>query len=92
MTKLLTSGILFSTAVNAELVANPVILGILFSISVILAFKPVTLAGSFVSGFFLSTSLIFFCKSGLSVSYVAFKTNLVVSVLSTFSTYHIKSF
>ena len=33
------SGILFSTAVNAELVAKPVILGILFSISVILEFK-----------------------------------------------------
>ena len=39
VTKLLTFCILFSTAVNAELVANPVILGILFSISVILAFK-----------------------------------------------------
>ena len=40
-TKLLTSGILFSTAVNAELVARPVILGIFPSISVILAFKSV---------------------------------------------------
>ena len=40
MTKLLTFDILFST-VNAELVANPVILGILFSISVILALKSV---------------------------------------------------
>ena len=36
VTKLLTFGILFPTAVNAELVANPVILGIIFSISVIL--------------------------------------------------------
>ena len=36
-TKLLTSGILFSTAVNAELVAKPLILGVLFSISVSLA-------------------------------------------------------
>ena len=35
----MTLGILFSTAVNAELVARPVILGILPSISVILAFK-----------------------------------------------------
>ena len=35
-TKLLTSVILFSTIVNAELVARPVILGILPSISVIL--------------------------------------------------------
>ena len=39
--KLLTSGILFSTAVNAESVARPVILGILPSISVVLAFKSV---------------------------------------------------
>ena len=35
VTKLLTFGILFSTAVNAELVANPVILDIVFCISVI---------------------------------------------------------
>ena len=40
-TKLLKSGILFSTAVNAELVARPVILGILLSTSIILAFKSV---------------------------------------------------
>ena len=44
--KLLTSGILFSTVVNAEFVAKPVILGILFFISVILAFKSVFLARS----------------------------------------------
>ena len=37
LTKLLTSGILFSLAINAEVVAKAVILGILFSISVILA-------------------------------------------------------
>ena len=36
LTKLLTSGILFSTAVNAEVVAKPSILGILLSISLIL--------------------------------------------------------
>ena len=36
LTKLLTSGILFSAAVNAELVAEPLRLGILLSISVIL--------------------------------------------------------
>ena len=36
-TKLLTSGILFLTAVNAAVVAKPVILGILLSISVIFA-------------------------------------------------------
>ena len=37
VTKLLTSSILFSTAVSAEFVNKPVILGILLSISVILA-------------------------------------------------------
>ena len=57
-----------STAVNIELVAKPVILGVLPSISVILAFKSVFLARSLVSGIFLSASLIFFSKSDLSVS------------------------
>ena len=37
LTKLLISGILFSTAVNAAFVAKPLTLGILFSISVNLA-------------------------------------------------------
>ena len=41
LTKLLTFGILFSTAVNAELVAKPLILGIVPSISVILELKSV---------------------------------------------------
>ena len=41
LTKLLTSGILFSTAVNVELAAKSVILGILLSISVTLALKSV---------------------------------------------------
>ena len=36
LTKALTFGVLFSTAVNAELVAKPLILGNLFSMSVIL--------------------------------------------------------
>ena len=36
LTKLLIIGKLFSTALNAELVPKPLILGILFSISVIL--------------------------------------------------------
>ena len=39
LTNLLTSGILFSTAVNAKLVANPLMLGILPSTSVILELK-----------------------------------------------------
>ena len=63
MTKLLTFGILFSTAVNAELVANQVILGILFFISVILAFKSVFLARYLELGIFFSASLIFCSKS-----------------------------
>ena len=84
MTKLLTFGILLSTAVNAELVAKPVILGILFSISVILAFKSV--ARSLVSEIFFSVSLNFFSRFDLSVSYLFFKTNPVVSMLSTFVT------
>ena len=37
LTKLLTLAILFSTAVSAEFVTKPVILGILLSISVVLA-------------------------------------------------------
>ena len=40
-TKLLTSGILFSTAVNAVLVAKPLILGVLPFISVALALNSV---------------------------------------------------
>ena len=86
MTRLLTLGILFSIVVNAELVAGPVLLRILPSISVILAFKSVFLPSPLVSGIFLSASLIFFSKSDLSVPYVVFKTNPVVSMLFTFST------
>ena len=37
LTKLLTSGILFPIAVNAAVVAKPLILDVLFSISLILA-------------------------------------------------------
>ena len=86
MTKLLSLGILCSTAVNAELVAKLLILGILFSASVILELKSVVLTKPFVSGIFLSTSLIFFYRSDLSVTYLVLKTNLVVSILSTFVT------
>ena len=39
LTKLPTSGILFSTVVNAAIVAKPGILGILLSMSVILALR-----------------------------------------------------
>ena len=61
-------------------------LGILPSVSVILVFKSVFLASSLVSGTFLSASLTFFCKSDLSVSYLVFKTNPVVSMLFTLAT------
>ena len=37
LTKLLTLGVLFSAAVNVEVVTEPLIFGILFSISLILA-------------------------------------------------------
>ena len=86
MTKSLTFGILFSTAVNAELVANPLMLGTIFSISVILTFKSAFLARSLVLGIFFSASLIFFSKYDLSESYLVSTTSPVVSMLSTFLT------
>ena len=52
LTKLLTSGILFSAAVNSELVAKPVMLGILPSISVTLVLKSVFLTKVLISGIF----------------------------------------
>ena len=52
-TKLLTSGILFSTVVNAELVAKPLILGTLPSISVTLALKSVFLTKLLTGIFFV---------------------------------------
>ena len=61
MTKLLTPGILFSTAVNAVYFAKLLTSGILFSNSV-----------SFV---FLTKSEIFFSNSVLSVWYLVFKAN-----------------
>ena len=85
-TKLLTSGILFSTAVDAELVAKPLILGILLSISIILAFYSTFLTSPLVPRTFLSASLIFFSKFYLSVSYLVFKSNPLVSILFTFAT------
>ena len=54
LTKLLTSGILFSTSVNAELVAKALTLGILPFISVILALQFVFLKSPLVSGIFFS--------------------------------------
>ena len=60
VTKLLTSSVLFSTAVSAEFVNKPVILGILLSISVILALSSVFLTIPLVWRIFLSASLFFF--------------------------------
>ena len=69
LTKPLTLVILFSTAVNATLVAKPQP-----STSVILELKSVFfLSKPLLSGIFLSASLIFFSKSDLSVSYVVLK-------------------
>ena len=52
LTKLLILGILFSTRVSAPLVAKPLILGILLSISVILALKSAFLTKLLTSGIF----------------------------------------
>ena len=49
-------------------------------------FKSFFLTSSLASGIFLSVSLIFFSKSDLSVLYLVFKTDLVVSILFTFGT------
>ena len=74
--RLLTSGILFSTTVNAVFVAKPLISGILPSISVIFFF------------FFLQDQLHqeFFSGSDLSLLYLVFKTNPLGAILFTFST------
>ena len=68
--KLSISGILFSTAVNAALVSKPVILYILPSISLTLAFNYAFLKSPILSGIFFSASLIVFSKSDFSVPYL----------------------
>ena len=72
---MLTFGILFSTVVNAVFVAKLLTSGILFSNSVSFAF----LTKSVTSG-------ILFSNSDLSVSYLVFKTNPLVSILFTLAT------
>ena len=57
VTKLLTSGILFSTVVNAELVARPAILGILPSTSVILESKSVFITKVLTLGILFSIAV-----------------------------------
>ena len=79
MSKLLILGIFFSTEVNAVFVANPLILVISPSISVILVMQSDFLIRSLVSGFF-------FYKSVLSLSYLVFKANSLVSILTTLAT------
>ena len=77
LTKLLILGILFSIPVNAAFVAKPLILGILtlyFS-----HFRIVFLTRPLVSG-------ILFSNSALSVSYLVFKTNALVSIPFTLAT------
>ena len=63
LTKLLTLGILFSTAVKSEVVAKPLILDILPSTSLILTLKSVSLTKLLTPGIFLSTLLILSSKS-----------------------------
>ena len=75
LTKLLTFSILFSATVNAAFVAKLLTSGTLFSNSVSFSFlaKSVTLG-------------ILFSNSDLSASYLVFKTNPLVSMLSTLAT------
>ena len=70
---------MFSTAVDAAFVAKPLILSILPSYSVILAFSSVFSQDHLVSG-------IFFSNSVLSLSYLVYKTNTLVSILFTLTT------
>ena len=98
MTKPLISGILLSATVNAELVAKPLMLGILFYTSVILELKSTfttkfLTAGILFSAASNSSSLAtplpcfsIFSIFELSASYLVFKTNPLVSILSIFVT------
>ena len=69
----------FLIAVNAALVAKPLILVFFFSISVVLALLSNFLTNQQVSGILLSNSV-------LSVSYLVFQTNPLGSILFTFLT------
>ena len=79
LTKLLTSGILFSRVINSVFIAKLLILGILPSISVILVLQSVFLTKPLVSG-------IFFSNSVLSKLYLVFHTKSLVSILFTSAT------
>ena len=82
LTKLLTSGILFSTAVNADFVAKPLISGILFSTAV----KAEFLTKSLISGIFFSILLILSSKSDPSFSYLVLETKFLLSIPFTLLT------
>ena len=74
MTKLLVSGILFSTAVNAEVVAKPVILGISFLTSFIFVLRLLLVAKLLIPGILSS---IFFI---LALYSVFLKTSLLTKL------------
>ena len=75
LTKLVTSSISFSTAVNVDFVPKPQTSGILFSNSMSFAFS----IRSVTSGMFFFLILLCLCH------YLVFKTNLLVSISFTFS-------
>ena len=76
--KLVISGILFSTAVNAEVVVKPLTSGILFSTAV----NSVLLAKPLISGIFFSTLSILSSRSLVSVVNLVLEANLEVSIAS----------
>ena len=79
--KLVISGILFSTAVNAEVVVKPLTSGILFSTAV----NSVLLAKPLISGIFFSTLSILSSRSLVSVVNLVLEANLEVSIASPLS-------
>ena len=94
LTKLLILGILFSTEVHAEVVAKPVILGILFLISFIFVLRLLLVAKLLISGiltsifFILASYSVFLTASFLTTLLNLLKlagmgTNLSISYLST---------
>ena len=90
----MTIGVLFSTAANGEVVANPVIFGILFLTSFIFVLRLVLIAKLVISGilssilFILALYSIFLSASFLTTSLNLLKSagtgnNLSISNLST---------
>ena len=84
MTKLLASGISFLTAVNGELVAKPVMLGILSSISVILAFKSAFLTKLLISGILFSTTVNAELVAKLVILGILFSISVILASKSVF--------